>query len=142
MGLSVRAFGLSSWSILVPQALMGVGAVIALPILYGVMGFVIGAIGAALYNFFAGMVLLLARPYTAGEYVRVMAGSINGPLEGTITSIALRYTQLETPDGMLNIPNSVLLAAAVGPAEPGVTTKDDTPVPDPGAGGPDQEVQT
>ncbi len=30
MGLSVRAFGLSSWSILVPQALMGVGAVAAL----------------------------------------------------------------------------------------------------------------
>ncbi len=30
MGLSVRAFGLSSWSVLVPQALMGVGAVAAL----------------------------------------------------------------------------------------------------------------
>jgi hypothetical protein len=36
--------------------MMGVGAVIALPIFYGCMGFVAGAIGAALYNVFAGMV--------------------------------------------------------------------------------------
>jgi hypothetical protein len=36
--------------------LFGVGAVIFLPIFYGVMGLVAGAIGAALYNVFAGMV--------------------------------------------------------------------------------------
>jgi hypothetical protein len=34
----------------------GVGAVIIFPILYGVMGLVVGAIGAVLYNVFAGMV--------------------------------------------------------------------------------------
>ena len=37
-------------------SMFGVGAVIALPIFYGVMGFIAGAIGAALYNLFAGMV--------------------------------------------------------------------------------------
>ena len=36
--------------------MLGVGAVIALPIFYGCFGFVGGAIGAALYNVFAGMV--------------------------------------------------------------------------------------
>lgn len=36
--------------------LLGVGAVIALPVFYGVLGFVAGAAGAALYNLFAGMV--------------------------------------------------------------------------------------
>lgn len=36
--------------------ILGVGAVIALPIFYGVMGIITGAIGAALYNVFAGMV--------------------------------------------------------------------------------------
>jgi hypothetical protein len=36
--------------------MLGIGAVIALPIFYGVMGFIGGAIGAALYNVFAGMV--------------------------------------------------------------------------------------
>ena len=37
-------------------AMFGVGAIILLPLIYGVMGFVSGAIGAALYNLFAAMV--------------------------------------------------------------------------------------
>ena len=36
--------------------MIGVGAVIALPVLYGVMGFVSGLIGSFIYNFFAGVV--------------------------------------------------------------------------------------
>ena len=36
--------------------MLGVGAVIALPILYGCFGFIGGVIGAGLYNIFAGMV--------------------------------------------------------------------------------------
>jgi hypothetical protein len=36
--------------------MIGVGAVIFLPIFYGVMGLVAGAIVGALYNVFAGMV--------------------------------------------------------------------------------------
>ena len=36
--------------------LLGVGGVIALPIIYGVMGVIGGALGAVLYNVFAGMV--------------------------------------------------------------------------------------
>jgi hypothetical protein len=35
--------------------MFGVGAVVFLPLCYGVMGVVVGAIGAALYNLFAGM---------------------------------------------------------------------------------------
>ena len=34
----------------------GVGAVIFLPICYGVMGVIVGALGATFYNIFAGMV--------------------------------------------------------------------------------------
>jgi hypothetical protein len=37
-------------------ALMGVGAIVALPILYGGMGFVTTLIGAWLYNILAGVV--------------------------------------------------------------------------------------
>ena len=37
-------------------AIFGVGAIILLPLLYGFMGLVIGAISAALYNLFARMV--------------------------------------------------------------------------------------
>jgi hypothetical protein len=36
-------------------ALFGIGAVIFLPIMYGVMGVVAGALTAAFYNLFAGM---------------------------------------------------------------------------------------
>ncbi len=38
------------------SALFGVGAIVILPIFYGVMGLVVGAVGAALYNVFAGTV--------------------------------------------------------------------------------------
>jgi hypothetical protein len=37
-------------------AAFGVGAVVILPIMYGVFGVLGGAVGAALYNVFAGMV--------------------------------------------------------------------------------------
>ena len=36
--------------------IMGVGAIIIFPIMYGVMGLIGGAFGALLYNVFAGMV--------------------------------------------------------------------------------------
>jgi hypothetical protein len=36
-------------------AMFGMGAIIILPIVYGVLGLIGGAIGAALYNLFAGM---------------------------------------------------------------------------------------
>ena len=36
--------------------LLGAGAVIALPVFYGIMGIIGGALGAVLYNVFAGMV--------------------------------------------------------------------------------------
>ena len=37
-------------------ALFGVGAIFILPIFYGVLGLLVGAIGGAIYNVFAGMV--------------------------------------------------------------------------------------
>ena len=37
-------------------AIFGVGAIVILPVFYGVMGLVGGALGAWLYNVFAGMV--------------------------------------------------------------------------------------
>jgi hypothetical protein len=37
-------------------AMFGVGAIIFLPVLYGVLGLVVGALSAAFYNFFARLV--------------------------------------------------------------------------------------
>ena len=39
-----------------PVAFLGVGAIVLVPLCYAVMGLISGAIGAALYNLFAGIV--------------------------------------------------------------------------------------
>ncbi len=82
-----------------------------------ITGIILGlAAQPVLSNLFAGLVLLFARPYVPGQRVRVMSGALNGPHTGVIVSAGLLYTVLETGDGPLNIPNSSLLAAAVGPS--------------------------
>jgi len=82
-----------------------------------ITGIILGlAAQPVLGNLFAGLVLLFARPYVPGQQVRVLSGALNGPHRGVIVSAGLLYTMLETADGPLNIPNSALLAAAVGPA--------------------------
>ncbi|MBL7258846.1 mechanosensitive ion channel domain-containing protein [Paractinoplanes lichenicola] len=83
-----------------------------------VTGVILGlAAQPVLSNLFAGLVLLFARPYIPGQQVRVLSGAIGGPHYGTIISAGLLYTVLETSEGPLNIPNSALLASAVGPSE-------------------------
>ena len=78
-------------------------------------GVVIGiAAQQSLGNFFAGLVLLLARPYAVGDAVTVYSGAINGPHSGTVTDVGLIYTVLTTETGSMHVPNSVLLASAVG----------------------------
>lgn len=88
-------------------------------------GVIIGIAGQqALGNLFAGLVLLTARPFSIDERVRIRAGSLGGILEGTVRRIGLAYVRLETADGILNVPNSVMLAAGVGPAPPRDPTAD------------------
>jgi hypothetical protein len=63
-GLMLAGVALFSASSAAPNAdmpaflgpIFGIGAVIFLPIFYGVLGLLVGAIGGALYNLFAGMV--------------------------------------------------------------------------------------
>jgi hypothetical protein len=66
-------------------------------------------------NLFAGIVLLLARPFVVGDSVRMRAGALSGQIEGTVTDIGITYVRLDTDEGKLNVPNSQVLAAAVGP---------------------------
>jgi small-conductance mechanosensitive channel len=90
-----------------------------------VTGIILGiAAQQALGNLFAGLILLFSRPYVPGERIRVKAGALGGELLGTVTSVGLIYTRLETGEGPLNIPNGALLAAAVGPVrEPDPATE-------------------
>lgn len=66
-------------------------------------------------NLFAGMVLLSARPFRVGERVRLQAGAVGGTLEGVVSSLGLLYTTLARGDDRIQIPNNVVLAAAVLP---------------------------
>jgi small-conductance mechanosensitive channel len=82
-----------------------------------VTGVVIGiAAQQSLGNFFAGLVLLVARPYVPGQRIIVRSGGLGGPFEGIVTATGLVYTTLLTDSGPINLPNSGLLASAIGPA--------------------------
>ncbi|WP_250034691.1 mechanosensitive ion channel family protein [Paractinoplanes maris] len=95
-----------------------------------VTGVILGlAAQPVLSNLFAGLVLLFARPYLPGQQVRIFSGAIGGPHYGTIVAAGLLYTVLDTTEGPLNIPNSVLLASAVGPSDGEPEEPTDSPDP-------------
>lgn len=82
-----------------------------------VTGVIVGiAAQQTLGNFFAGLVLLFARPYVPGDRVTVYSGTLGGPHIGEVAAVGLLYTSLETANGSIKIPNGGLLASAVGPA--------------------------
>jgi len=67
----------------------------------------------SLSNVFAGLVLLLSRPFVVGDEIQLRSGAMGGVLEGTVTEIGITYLRLDTPDGQMSLPNSQVLAAAV-----------------------------
>ncbi|MCU1490309.1 MAG: Small-conductance mechanosensitive channel-like protein [Acidimicrobiaceae bacterium] len=80
-----------------------------------VAGVVIGiAAQQSLSNVFAGFVLQFARPFTIGDNIRVRAGALNGPFDGVVLGMSLTYVTLFSEGGVLRVPNSGMLAAAVG----------------------------
>ncbi len=81
----------------------------------------------ALSNVFAGLVLLLARPFKVGDSIRLRAGALSGELGGTVSEIGITYLRLATPDGVLYVPNSQVLNAVVGPLPPGTRLPSPSP---------------
>lgn len=69
----------------------------------------------SLANVFAGIVLLMARPFRVGDQVAIRSGALSGLLEGTVSEVSVTYVRLETPNGPVHVPNSQVLSAAVGP---------------------------
>ncbi len=82
-------------------------------------GVLLGIAGQqTLANVFAGMVLLLSRPFNVGDRIRLKSGALGGEHQGVVTEIGITYVRLDAGDGMMSLPNSQVLAAAVGPAPP------------------------
>jgi small-conductance mechanosensitive channel len=73
----------------------------------------------ALSNVFAGLVLLLARPFKVGDAIRLRAGALSGEIDGTVSEIGITYVRMSCSNGMISIPNSQVLNAVVGPLPPG-----------------------
>ena len=81
----------------------------------------------SLSNVFAGMVLLLSRPFRVGDPIQLRAGALGGQIQGVVTEIGITYIRLDTGDTVMNVPNSQVLAAAVGP----IPRHADKPAPPP-----------
>lgn len=80
----------------------------------GVAGVVLGiAAQQSLANIFAALVLLFARPFGVGDHIRIRSGTI-GVLEARVIGIGLTYVTVRTDDGVLKIPNSIMLASGIG----------------------------
>jgi len=69
----------------------------------GLTGFALGfALKDTVSNLVAGILILLYQPFETGDKIKI------SDFEGTVTSIDLRYTVLESKDHKVLIPNSKL----------------------------------
>jgi small-conductance mechanosensitive channel len=99
---------------------LGMLGVTAQKLLLGgaITGVIVGiAAQQSLGNVFSGLVLMFAHPFRVGDFVRVRSGALGGVIEGKILNLGLTYVKIEIDGLPVNIPNSTLLAAAVGPAD-------------------------
>jgi small-conductance mechanosensitive channel len=81
---------------------------------FGIAGVVLGiAAQQSLGNIFASLVLLFARPFIVGDYIRIRSGSI-GVVDARVLGIGLTYVTVRTDDGLLKVPNSIMLASGIG----------------------------
>ncbi|WP_298989551.1 mechanosensitive ion channel family protein [uncultured Pseudokineococcus sp.] len=82
-------------------------------------GVVLGvALQQVLGNVFAGLVLLLTRPYGTGDLLRLRGGTTGGLLEGRVVGATLTHLVLRTPEGVVRVPNAGVLGAVIGPSAP------------------------
>lgn len=84
-------------------------------LLGGVMTGVVVGIAAqqTLANLLAGGVLMMARPFAVGEQVTVHSGALGGPFSGVVLGAGLTYVRVRTEEGVLQLPNSALVNAAI-----------------------------
>ncbi|HYO60579.1 MAG TPA: mechanosensitive ion channel family protein [Actinomycetota bacterium] len=100
-------------------------------------GVVVGiAAQQTLGNFFAGLVLLMVRPFNLGDHVVLRSSPLGGEYEGTVTDMSLFYVRMLTNRGPVVLPNAGVLAAAVGPGARSVDPEPEGDDPGTEGGGP------
>jgi len=79
-------------------------------------GVVVGiAAQQTLGNFFAGIVLLVVRPFSVGDRIVLKAVTLGGEYQGLVVEMSIFYVHLQTERGPVALPNAGVLAAAIGP---------------------------
>jgi small-conductance mechanosensitive channel len=81
-----------------------------------ILGVVVAAASqASLGNFFAGLVLMLGRPYRVGGSIRLHGPALgNAEYEGIVLDVGALYTTLATATGeTLKLPNSAVVTSAL-----------------------------
>lgn len=115
-GLSLtRLVSVAGRGIVILWALGALGVSIEALLLGGALTGVVLGIAAqqTLGNIFAGLVLLVVRPFTVGQ--DAVLRSTLGEYAGLVQNIGLFYVTIHTAGGKVDIPNAVALASAVGP---------------------------
>lgn len=86
----------------------------------GLAGVILGiAAQPSLGNVFSGVVLILTRPFSMGDHIRVRSGALGGLFDAWVVDVSLAYVTLRTDDGLLKVPNLTMLAAGVLQLGPG-----------------------
>jgi small-conductance mechanosensitive channel len=79
-----------------------------------VTGVILGiAAQQTLSNFFAGILLMIVRPFNVGD--RVVLRSTLGEYEGIVRDIDFFYVTIRTRRGQVELPTANVLASAIGP---------------------------
>lgn len=86
---------------------------------------------ASLGNFFAGLLLMLGRPYRVGSAVRLRGPDLGGEAcAGTVTDIGALYTTLVTGGGeVLKVPNRAVVTSTLTVGEAPVQAEVDLELP-------------
>lgn len=77
-------------------------------------GIIIGvAAQQSLANFFAGIMLMLSRPFTVGDHIQLHSGGLGGSYTGTVTDMGLTFVRINGESGPVLLPNAAVLTSAV-----------------------------
>lgn len=110
-----KIVSMAGFTIVILWTLSALGIGIQALLLGGALTGVVLGIAAqqTLGNIFAGLVLLVVRPFMVGE--ETVIKSTLGEYKGTVQNIGLFYVTIKTAGGRVDVPNGVALASAVGP---------------------------
>ena len=115
MDATVRTFlnnflkiALYSLLVIILVSIMGVPMASVIAVLATVGAAIALAVQGSLANFVGGIMILIFRPISVGEYVDVDGSA------GTVTEVGFFYTQLTTPDNIhISIPNGMMTSSVI-----------------------------